>query len=142
MQIIYTSGFVPYEPTGHIALQLRADRNRKNNEDVAFFGGRRDMKPDGTMETPLEAFHRESWEEMRQRWEVFHHIGAVRKQQPTRVCVQDTFMVPVHDITTLVDYEGRGIGRYTIAQAQLLRMNPGDDLVLDLIQKFLEVHCR
>lgn len=40
MEKVYTSAIIPYTINGLIGLQKRGDKNKKNNENYAFFGGR------------------------------------------------------------------------------------------------------
>ncbi len=136
MNKIYTSGIVPFTPDGLIGLQRRAKWNQKNNEDYAFLGGRRETKANGEFESAEEAMVREAYEELKMKPKTYESIGELEKDRVNEVCVQETFMVPVKDISELNDYEGLGIEAFTIQQARRLHMNPGDDLVLDQIQRY------
>jgi len=85
----------------------------------------------------LQAAKREAFEELKLKFKSYRVLGPISKEQEKQIIIEHTFMIPLNDLSKLHFYEGKGIKKVTVSQARKLKMNPGDDRILDLIEKFL-----
>jgi 8-oxo-dGTP diphosphatase len=121
-----------YTPDGRILLQDRRSMNK--GSDWGYFGGKIELG-----ETPEQALVRETKEELAYTLVKYTYLGHFEIYDSPEKHVDGYVYVaslPVNYDSLFIQSEGVGMTLWTIPQARKLPMLPGDDLVLDALEKF------
>lgn len=128
-----------YDQKGNILLQNRKGID-KSGEEWGFFGGGLEKN-----ETPKESLKREVKEEIGHKLKNYKFIGEYenqyfnpktkRQRKIHRFIFISSF---TKDLLNKKVIEGTGSKLFNITEAKKLKLIPGDDKVLDIVEKFLQ----
>ena len=123
-----------YDNKKHILLQERKGMS-KWGEEWAYFGGGIEEG-----ESPEEAVVRETEEELNFKLDDFRYAGKVARAKLKDDIFTDLFVFisPLNNkMREFTLGEGSAMRLFTIQEARKLKMVPGDEKVLDMLEKIL-----
>ncbi len=121
-----------YDEEKRILLQDRKKMS-KLGEEWGFFGGGID---DG--ETPEQAVVRETEEELGYKLDDLKYVGNFKNSIDGFIVDRYIFVSPLLDkLSTFSLHEGEQMKLFSIEEARKLKMVPGDESALDLVERFL-----
>ena len=128
-----------YDDKKRILLQERKTisktKRAKCGEDWGFFGGGIEKG-----ETPEQAVVRETKEELEFNLKDFEYIGNFKNTIKDFFVDRHIFVSSLKDnLSKFVLHEGDQMKLFSISGARKLKMVPGDDGVLDLVDKHLDI---
>jgi len=122
-----------FDEKGSVLLQDRRSIS-KRGEEWGFFGGGIEEG-----ETPEQALVRETEEELGYHLESCEGIGSFRQTLPDEFVIErHVFVAPLEDKRVrFMQKEGDAMALFPVSKAKQLKMVPGDEIVLEMVEKYL-----